>query len=96
MQAEQTVNDIAEETLARQAMALLQRREEPLIKALEAILGTPAERQLEESRGGPHQEEEDLLFPSFNYYLDESDPDIVVLRASANRLVTFHTWQLPE
>jgi hypothetical protein len=23
---------------------------------------------------------EELLFPSFNYYLDESDPDIVILR----------------
>ena len=23
---------------------------------------------------------QDLLLPSFNYYLDESDPDIVVLR----------------
>jgi hypothetical protein len=22
---------------------------------------------------------EELLFPSFNYYLDESDPDIVIL-----------------
>jgi hypothetical protein len=31
-------------------------------------------------RGGPHQEEEGLLFPSFSYYLDESDPDILKLR----------------
>jgi hypothetical protein len=30
--------------------------------------------------GGPNQQEEPLLFPSFSYYLDESDPDIVVLR----------------
>jgi hypothetical protein len=30
--------------------------------------------------GGPDQEEESLLFPSFEYYLDESDPDVVVLR----------------
>jgi hypothetical protein len=30
--------------------------------------------------GGPDQEEESLLFPSFGYYLDESDPDVVVLR----------------
>jgi hypothetical protein len=30
--------------------------------------------------GGPDQEEKPLLFPSFGYYLDESDPDIVVLR----------------
>ena len=29
--------------------------------------------------GAPDQEEEPLLFPSFGYYLDESDPDIVVV-----------------
>ncbi len=23
---------------------------------------------------------QELLFPSFNYYLDESDPDVVILR----------------
>jgi hypothetical protein len=30
--------------------------------------------------GGQHKAEERLLFPSFDHYLDESDPDIVVLR----------------
>jgi hypothetical protein len=29
--------------------------------------------------GGPDQEEQPLLLPSFGYYLDESDPDIVVV-----------------
>jgi hypothetical protein len=30
---------------------------------------------------------EELLFPSFNYYLDESDPDIVVLRRQDDSFV---------
>ena len=30
---------------------------------------------------------EDLLFPSFGYLLDESDPDIVVLRRQDNAFV---------
>ena len=67
--------------LARQAMALVQRSEEPLIETLEDILlKTPAGSQPLEPMGGPDQEEEPDLFPSFGYYLDESDPDIVVLR----------------
>jgi hypothetical protein len=67
--------------LARQAMALVQRSEEPLLETLEDILlKTPAGSQPLEPMGGPHKEEERLLFPSFDYYLDESDPDIVVLR----------------
>jgi hypothetical protein len=28
-----------------------------------------------------------LLFPSFNYYLDESDPDIVILRRQDDSFV---------
>jgi hypothetical protein len=67
--------------LARRAMALLQRSEEPLIETLEDILlKTPAGSQPLEPMGGQHKEEERLLFPSFDYYLDESDPDIVLLR----------------
>ena len=30
---------------------------------------------------------QDLLFPSFNYYLDESDPDIVILRRQDDSFV---------
>ena len=30
---------------------------------------------------------QELLFPSFNYYLDESDPDIVILRRQDHALV---------
>src|SRR5215208_7319257 len=87
MRPEQEVNDAVEEALARQAMALVQRSGEPLIEALEAALDTPAGRQPVELRGGPHQEEEDLLFPSFSYYLDESDPDILILRRQDDTFV---------
>jgi hypothetical protein len=41
MRAEQSVGDMAEELLARQAMTLVQRSGEPLIEALEDILKTP-------------------------------------------------------
>ena len=55
---EQTVSEMAEEALSRQAMALAKRTGEPLVEALEAVLETPASRQLEELRTGPHEEEE--------------------------------------
>jgi hypothetical protein len=82
VQRDQSVSEMAQEILlARRAMALVQRSEEPLIEALEDILlKTPAGSQPLEPMGAPDQEEEPLLFPSFGYYLDESDPDIVVLR----------------
>jgi hypothetical protein len=80
MRAEQIVDDLAEETLARQAMSLIQRSGEPLFYVLKDLLESPAGLQPEEVSDGPHQDEEDLLFPSFNYYLDESDPDILMLR----------------
>jgi hypothetical protein len=58
MRAEQTVNQMAQVVLWRQARALAQRTGEPLVEALEAVVETPARRQLEELRSGPHQEEE--------------------------------------
>jgi hypothetical protein len=58
MRPEQTVNEMAQGVLWRQAMVLAQRTGEPLIEALEAVLATPAGRQLEELRSGPHQHEE--------------------------------------
>ena len=30
---------------------------------------------------------EELMFPKFDYYLDESDPDIVILRRSDDSFV---------
>ena len=53
MRAEQTVNEMAQEVLWRQAMALAQRTGEPLVEALEAVVETPAGMQLEELRCGP-------------------------------------------
>jgi hypothetical protein len=58
MRAEQTVNEMAQEVLCRQARALAQRTGEPFVEALEAVLETPAGRQLEELRCGPHRDEE--------------------------------------
>ena len=58
MRAEQTVNEMAEEILSRQAEVRAKRTAQPLDEALEAVLETPAGRQLEELRCGPHQHEE--------------------------------------
>ena len=58
MRAEQTVNEMAQEVLWRQARVLAQRTGEPLLEALEAVVETRAGRQLEELRCGVHQDEE--------------------------------------
>ena len=58
MRAEQTVNEMAEEVLSRQTRALAKRTGESLVEGREAVLETPAGRQLEELRCGPHQDEE--------------------------------------
>ena len=89
MRAAQNVSDTAEEIMARQVMALAKRSGEPLIEALEDILKTPAVSQPVEPMGGPHQEEEEeegLLYPSFDYHLDESDPDMMILERVMNSI----------
>ena len=58
MRAEQTVSEMAQEVLSRQARALAQRTGEPLLEAQEAVLETLAGCQLEELRLGQHQDEE--------------------------------------
>jgi hypothetical protein len=58
MQAEQTVNEMAQEVLCRQARALAKRTGESFVEALEAVVETPAGMQLEELRSGVHQDEE--------------------------------------
>jgi hypothetical protein len=58
MRAEQTVSEMAQEVLSRQARAMARRTGEPLLEALAAVLETPAGRQLEELRLGQHQDEE--------------------------------------
>jgi hypothetical protein len=58
MRAEQTVKEMAQEVLLRQGMALARRTGVPFVEALEAVLETPAGRQLEELRCGVHQDEQ--------------------------------------
>ena len=58
MRAEQTVSEMVQEVLCRQARTLAQRTGGPLVEALEAVLETPAGMQLEELRSGVHQDEE--------------------------------------
>ena len=58
MRAEQTVSEMGQEVLSRQARAMAQRTGEPLLEALEAVLETPAGRQLEVLRCGPNRDEE--------------------------------------
>jgi hypothetical protein len=62
MRAEQTVNEMTEETLLRQARARAQRTGESLAGALEAVLQTPAGLQLGELGRGPHQHEQALYW----------------------------------
>ena len=50
MRAEQTMSEMAQEVLWRQARALAQRTGEPFVEALEAVVETPAGCQLEELR----------------------------------------------
>jgi len=58
MRAEQTVSEMAQVVLWRQARALAQRTGESFVEALEAVVETPAGMQLEELRCGAHQDEE--------------------------------------
>ena len=58
MRAEQKVHEMVGEVLLRQAQVRAQRTGEPFVEALEVVLKTPAGRQLEELRCGPHQDEE--------------------------------------
>lgn len=55
MRAEQTVNEMAQEVLWRQAKAHTKRTGEPLVEAHAAVLQTLPGRQLEGLRSGPHQ-----------------------------------------
>jgi hypothetical protein len=49
---------MAQLVLSRQARAQAQRTGEPFLEELEAVVETPAGRQLEELRCGAHQDEE--------------------------------------
>jgi hypothetical protein len=57
MRPEQTVNEMAEEVLARQAKAMVVRTREPFESALEAVASTEAGQQLRELANGEHRHE---------------------------------------
>jgi hypothetical protein len=57
LQPEQTVTEMANEVLARQAKARADRVGEPIEEAMEAVLNTEAGRELRDLRDGPHGEE---------------------------------------
>ena len=58
MRAEQTVNEMAQGVLSRQARAQAQRTGQSRASAHAAVIQTPAGCQLEELRIGVHQHEE--------------------------------------
>jgi hypothetical protein len=58
MRAEQTVNEMAQVVLWRQAKAQARRTGQSYASARAAVLQTSAGRQLEELRCGAHQDEE--------------------------------------
>ena len=57
MREDQSVAEMANEVLLRQAKARAEQRGEPIEEAMEAVLGTEAGKQLMELRDGPHGEE---------------------------------------
>ncbi|MDP8951973.1 MAG: hypothetical protein M3N18_07020 [Actinomycetota bacterium] len=57
MQPEQTVAEMANEVLVRQAKARADRNGEPIEAAMGAVVGTEAGKQLRELRDGPHGDE---------------------------------------
>jgi hypothetical protein len=54
---DQTVAEMANEVLIRQAKARANRSGEPIEEAMEAVLNTEAGQQLRELRDGPHGDE---------------------------------------
>ena len=57
MREDQSVAEMANEVLMRQARARAERRGEPIEDAMEAVLNTDAGKQLRELRDGAHGEE---------------------------------------
>lgn len=62
MRAEQTVSEMAEEVLLRQAKSQARRTGQSLAEAHVAVLQTSAGRQLESLRIGAHHDEEALYW----------------------------------
>ena len=57
MQKDQTVSQMAQEVLTRQVRALAQRSGHPLEDARQAVVDTPAGRQLRDLADGEHRHE---------------------------------------
>jgi hypothetical protein len=57
MRAEQTVTEMAQEVLARQAKAMLAQTEQSFESALEAVASTQAGQQLKDLANGEHRHE---------------------------------------
>ena len=57
MREDQSVAEMVNEVLMRQAKARAERRGEPIEEAMEAVLDTEAGQQLTKLRDGPHGEE---------------------------------------
>src|SRR5215207_3367948 len=57
MQQEQSVSEMAQEVLARQAEALARRSGRPLEEAIQAVSGTEAGRRLRDLANGEHRHE---------------------------------------
>jgi hypothetical protein len=57
MREEQSVAEMANEVLMRQAKARAERSSEPIEEAMEVVLDTEAGKQLRDLRDGPHGEE---------------------------------------
>ncbi len=57
MRDDQSVAEMANEVLMRQAKARADRNGEPIEAAMKAVVGTEAGKQLTELRDGPHAEE---------------------------------------
>ena len=57
MREDQSVAEMANEVLMRQAKGQADRTGEPIEEAMEAVLDTEAGKQLRELRDGPHSEE---------------------------------------
>jgi hypothetical protein len=57
MREDQSVAEMANEVLLRQAKIRSERSSEPIEVAMEAVLTTEAGKQLRELRDGPHSEE---------------------------------------
>ncbi len=57
MRDDQSVAEMVNEVLMRQAKARADRTGEPIEEAMEAVLDTEAGKQLKELRDGPHAEE---------------------------------------